>query len=126
VRFEPTPSVRVQTLAVTANGDETVEHFWEQPAQATNWVGELLHLQASGLDSSVLLVEPGQQDGNMPAPDGAAELVRGLLARHEIPAQVLEAGTPLRSVLTFRRTRKVIRTTPTGGVVAYEVEEEVG
>jgi len=28
--------------------------------------------------------------------------------------------------LTFRRTRRVIRSTPTGGVVTYEEEEEVG
>jgi hypothetical protein len=140
VRFEPASSVLAPNRAVTANGEVAADSvsgpqggppdaaslFWEQPSKEANWVGELLHLQASGLDSSVLLVEPGQPDGGMPATDGAAETLRGLLARHEIPAQVLEAGTPLRSLLTFRRTRKVIRTTPTGGVVTYEVEEEVG
>jgi hypothetical protein len=32
----------------------------------------------------------------------------------------------MRAALTFRRTRQVVRTTPSGGVVVYEVEEEVG
>jgi hypothetical protein len=101
------------------------ETVWERRDHGGNWVAELLHLQASGLDSSVLLIEPGNEQGDGDG-RGSAEQMRNLLARHEIPAQVLQAGVPLKSVLTFRRTRKVIRSTPTGGVVTYEVEEEVG
>jgi uncharacterized protein (DUF58 family) len=126
VNLEPASSVPGTKLAATTNGNEMADLFWRQPSGEASWVGELLHLRASGVDSSVLLVEPGRKDESTAAPSGAGEQLHALLARHEIPAQVLQAGTPLRSVLTFRRTRKVIRSTPTGGVVTYEVEEEVG
>ena len=49
-----------------------------------------------------------------------------ILTRYEIPVQFLQAGTKLTPALTYRRTRTVLRTTPTGGVVAYEIEEDVG
>jgi uncharacterized protein (DUF58 family) len=86
---------------------------------AQDWTAELLHLQSTGLASSVILITPpdaGSQVG---------EAVRSVLARHDIPVQTLAAGTRLPSALTFRRTRKVVRNTPTGGAVTYEVEEEV-
>jgi hypothetical protein len=93
-----------------------------------NWLVELLHLQSVGLDSSVLLVaHSGPVDGQAAALDvAAAERLRGLLAGYDIPCQVMDTAAKLRSVLTFRRTRTLVRTTPTGGVVTYEVEEEVG
>lgn len=97
-----------------------------------SWVTELVYLQGVGLASSVLLVEttpstpstqptPPQKNGNQ-----AAEAIQSLLARIDVPVQILQAGQPLRAALTFRRTRRVVRTTPSGGVVVYEVEEEVG
>jgi len=49
-----------------------------------------------------------------------------LLARYSIPVQSFLTSAQLRAALTFRRTRKVIRSTPTGGVVTYEEEVEVG
>ena len=49
-----------------------------------------------------------------------------ILTRYEIPVQFMQAGTNLKPALTYRRTRTVLRTTPTGGVVAYEIEEDVG
>ncbi len=49
-----------------------------------------------------------------------------ILTRYEIPVQFMQAGTNLKPALTYRRTRTVFRTTPTGGVVAYEIEEDVG
>ena len=49
-----------------------------------------------------------------------------VLTRHEIPVQFLQAGTRLAPALTYRRTRTILRTTPSGGVVAQEVEEVVG
>lgn len=118
----------------TEDGDRAPE----APIRRDNWVAELLHLQAQGLASSVLLVAHGAADD--PAADGVQmdgaqtggemagqlEQMRALLARHEIPTQVLWTGRPLEALLTYRRRRTVIRTTPTGGVVTYEVEEEVG
>jgi hypothetical protein len=49
-----------------------------------------------------------------------------LLARLDIPHQRLRTDVRLRAALTYRRTRKVIRSTPTGGAFTVEVEEEVG
>ena len=49
-----------------------------------------------------------------------------ILTRYEIPKQFMQAGTRLTPALTYRRTRTVLRTTPTGGVVTYEIEEDVG
>jgi hypothetical protein len=112
-----------------------------------NWVAELLHLKGVGRESSVVLVAPhtdspksasyavAQEKDSGADDDGirkgadmalALEATRNVLARAEIPATVVVAGSPLQAALTFRRRRKVIRSTPTGGVVTYEVEEEVG
>lgn len=57
--------------------------------------------------------------------DAQANLI-DILARYEIPLRFMQAGTRLTPALTYRRTRTVLRTTPSGGVVAHEVEEEVG
>ena len=95
--------------------------------ESTDWLAQLLHLQSSGLDSSVLMVLPGDQDEAADASQQEAYgIVRGLLARYDIPAHVSRADSALQPILTFRRTKTVIRSTPSGGVVTYEVEEEVG
>lgn len=85
-----------------------------------DWTAELVHLQSLGLASSVLVVANAEAQAEVTAP------LRNSLARYDIPVQTMQAGARLPAALTFRRTRKVIRTTPTGGVVTYEVEEEVG
>jgi len=93
----------------------------DQPAPAEqDWTAEVVHLQALGLAASVLLITAATADAQ------SAEGVRMLLARYNIPLQTLQAGTRLPAALTFRRKRKVIRSTPTGGAVTYEVDEEVG
>ena len=61
--------------------------------------------------------------------DAAARLggaAQRRLAALDIPAQVLRTDMALRAALTYRRRRKVIRTTPTGGAYTVEIEEEVG
>lgn len=85
-----------------------------------DWPAQLVHLQAAGVTSSVCLV------GMEAAPRDQEEPVRTLLARYSIPVQSFLTSAQLRAALTFRRTRKVIRSTPTGGVVTYEEEVEVG
>jgi uncharacterized protein (DUF58 family) len=97
--------------ATTANG-EAEENI--------DWVAELIHLKGVGVDCSVVLIVPA--DGDLQA----AEAVQALLARMDIPCTLMMAGASLPALLTFRRRRRVIRTTPTGGVVSYEVDEEVG
>jgi len=84
------------------------------------WPAELVRLQAAGLASSVLLITAAAGNG------GQAELLRAQLAGLDISAQLLPVGVKLPPALTYRRTRRVVRTTPMGGVVTYDVEEEVG
>ncbi|NJN84514.1 MAG: DUF58 domain-containing protein [Caldilineaceae bacterium] len=94
------------------------------------WLAELVHLRAQGLDSSVILVAPAEAEagegGSEKRVDVAASPMQSRLAQQELPAQLFRVGAPLQTVLTFRRKRTVTRTTPSGGVVTYEVEEEVG
>jgi uncharacterized protein (DUF58 family) len=84
-----------------------------------DWIPQLVQAQRVGLASSVLLVAMPEDELE------AAELVRRLIAL-DVPAQVLRTDMPLRAALTYRRKRKIIRTTPTGGAYTVEVEEEVG
>ncbi|RIK41933.1 MAG: hypothetical protein DCC55_10395 [Chloroflexi bacterium] len=83
------------------------------------WTAELLHLESAGLAGSAVLIAAPDD----PADAGAA--LRTALLYQDVPVQLLRAGMSLPSALTFRRTRKVVRSTPTGGAVTYEVEEEV-
>lgn len=103
---------------------------------APQWIAELLYLRRSGVESSVLAVSPAPENADS-ADEGAGnrrpsraapqeDILADLLARQEIPVHFMGAGTPLRPALTYRRRRTVLRTTPTGGVVTHEVEEEVG
>jgi uncharacterized protein (DUF58 family) len=84
-----------------------------------DWVAELVQVQRLGLASSVLLVTQPEDEAT------AGELLRRLVAV-DIPAQIVRTDMPLRAALTYRRKRKVIRTTPTGGAYTIEIEEEVG
>lgn len=86
----------------------------------SDWVAELVHMKSFGIDSSVVLIAPAEGDPRQ------ADAVRALLARMDIPCSVVVAGTPLSPLLTFRRRRRIVRSTPTGGAVTYEVDEEVG
>lgn len=83
------------------------------------WIAELVRAGRQGLFSSVLAVAAPEQSAQ-------AEECLALLARLDIPHQFLRTDLRLRAALTYRRRRKVIRTTPTGGAFTIEVEEEVG
>jgi uncharacterized protein (DUF58 family) len=85
-----------------------------------DWVAELVHLKGVGVASSVVLLAPADADAR------SSEAIQSLLARLDIPCSLVIAGAPLPALLTFRRRRRVVRTTPTGGAVSYEVDEEVG
>jgi uncharacterized protein (DUF58 family) len=110
--------------------------------EGEDWAAELLHLQALGLHSSALLIT-AHVDGAgdhleasqaaSPAADGPSQSnvqdhaeLRALLNRLDVPAELLAVDTTLPPLLTYRRTRKDIVSTPTGGVVVREIEEEVG
>ncbi len=85
-----------------------------------DWPAQLVHLQATGVTSTVCLVSTEATGRDQDEP------IRTLLARYNIPVQSFVTSAQLPAALTFRRTRKVIRSTPTGGVVTYEEEVEVG
>ena len=83
------------------------------------WLPTLVQLQRRGVNSTVLLVTSEEEQR-------AADALATLLVRQGIGVQSIPAALRLPAALTFRRKRRVIRNTPTGGVVTYEVEEEVG
>jgi hypothetical protein len=92
---------------------------------AHDWVAELVRLKSAGVQSSVVLVGAADDEtGRSDALRGDA--LREVLARMEIGSTVIATGAPLPALLTFRRRRRVVRSTPTGGAVSYEVDEEVG
>lgn len=86
---------------------------------APRWIAEVVRAQGQGLASSVIAVTTPDNEAT------AAETLR-LLGRLDIPYQLIRTDVRLRAALTYRRTRKVIRSTPTGGAFTVEVEEEVG
>ena len=86
---------------------------------APRWIAEVVRAQGQGLASSVIAVTTPDDE------TAAAETLR-LLGRLDIPYQLMRTDIRLRAALTYRRTRKVIRSTPTGGAFTVEVEEEVG
>ncbi len=87
--------------------------------QQPSWLPALLDLRSAELAASVLWIVPSELANSRS--DYQAQM-----ARFEIPSQVLTVGSPMRSLLTFRRRRTELRTTPRGGTVVVEVEEEVG
>ncbi len=121
--FEPgntaAPLLGPATAIGVSDGADGANISANSGTTAGNWIPQLVQAQRVGLASSVLLVA-------MPDDEPASiDLVRRLTAL-DIPAQVLRTDMPLRAALTYRRKRKIIRTTPTGGAYTVEVEEEVG
>jgi uncharacterized protein (DUF58 family) len=114
-----TPAASAVLPASGPNGTAPASGASDPTLQAEDWIAELLRAQRIGLASSVLLVTVPEDE-----PAGT-DLLRRLTAI-DIPAQLLRTDASLRAALTYRRTRKVIRTTPTGGAYTVEVEEEVG
>jgi uncharacterized protein (DUF58 family) len=101
-------------------GGEAIVGSQTAKGAENDWVAELILLKSMGVDCSVVLVAPAGADTD--AGDG----IMALLARMDIPCTRMAADAPLPALLTFRRRRRIVRTTPTGGAVSYEVDEEVG
>ncbi len=49
-----------------------------------------------------------------------------LLVRYETPAQLIHVDRPLPPRAMLRRTRRVVKSTPSGGSFSVEIEEDVG
>lgn len=111
---------RRSTLTVITPVVAAREEAEENELKQLEWIAELVHLKGLGVDSSVVLIAAAESEPQI------GEAIQALLARMEIPSSLVVAGAPLAALLTFRRRRRVVRTTPTGGVVSYEVDEEVG
>lgn len=60
------------------------------------------------------------------AVDASVRHLENLLAHYEIPVRTFYSGQHLPTLATHTRTRRIIRSTPTGGAVSVEIEEEVG
>lgn len=94
---------------------ETAEkNVEEQPLESTGFIPSLERQVEAAHETPQDMSEVAQ-----------ANLV-DILARYEIPLRFIQAGARLTPALTYRRTRTILRTTPSGGVVVHEVEEEVG
>jgi uncharacterized protein (DUF58 family) len=92
------------------------------------WTGELLHLAGQGNAPAALLLDAAsfRPRDDPQSEQGAAALagLRGLLAQHGIPSQLIDRGFVFRPVFQITRTRTELRTlSATGRVVAVEVEE---
>jgi len=117
------PDANAQTAAMHVDGAAPVSTVDTDGAVAPDWLAELVHVRSHSA-GSVLLIVPEDATPDEQARHFAP--LQKMLAQNNIPVRLFNAGDPLPSVLTYRRTRKVIRTTPSGGAIAYEVEEEVG
>ena len=82
-------------------------------------MAEVAYLGAQELASTVLLV-------TQPDDPATSTATVAVLQRLSVPVQVLRTDDVLPTALTYRRRRRVIRTTPTGGAFTVEIEEEVG
>jgi uncharacterized protein (DUF58 family) len=83
------------------------------------WTARLVGLRERGFFPAALLVTTPESEAN-------AAGAQALLARYRIEATLLSATVQLPAALTHRRRRKLIRTSPLGGSISVEVEEEVG
>lgn len=87
-------------------------------ANAADWCAEIVRAAVRGVRSSVLLLS--DESGR-----AAAATTLELLLRYETPAQVIPVDRPLPARAMLRRTRRVVKSTPSGGSVSVEIEEEV-
>ena len=138
---EATPDTRSAVLPETASDAALSDAILFE--KAYDWIADLLYVREQA-GSSVLLVAQrfnDQTDSQTDNPQAdnllddtgfpldlstSADEVQKILARHNVPCKVLYTDDALRPLLTYRRTRKVVRSTPSGGAVMVEVEEEVG
>ncbi|MBV7330880.1 DUF58 domain-containing protein [Chloroflexi bacterium TSY] len=108
-----------------------------------DWITELMHIQDRASCTVVLVdsedvdlenvetedFESNRQDfTNVTSERESVQTHRlqQILAQYDITSSVLQSSNSYRPLVTHTRTRTVIRTTPTGGAISVEVEEEVG
>lgn len=132
-----TPQVEWNDVALETNGNVASEH----ELGGEYWPADLLHLRSGGLDANTVLLTPHPDavtDGQVTeslVSDGQgtvehlraqARRVQELLLAQRVQTSLLEASDAYPPVLTHQRRRTVVRSTPSGGVVTYEVDEAVG
>lgn len=100
------------TLIVVTGGRQARE-------SAAAWCAEIVRAAARGVRSSVLLLSDERESA-------AAEATLELLVRYETPVQIVPVDRPLPTRAMLRRTRRIVKSTPTGGSVSVDVEEGVG
>jgi len=90
-----------------------------------DWLGALARLNSAGAGSSVVLVTPDDPVATQTVAQTMASYTE-MLALLDAPVTHICAVADLPTMLTYRRRRTVVRSTPTGGVISQEVDEEVG
>lgn len=90
----------------------------EQPPEAAEyWIAGIVRGDRRAASASVLLATTPQRTGT-------SDAILAMLARHDIPALLLPDDLVLPARGMVRRTRRVVKSTPTGGSYVVEVEEE--
>lgn len=121
----PIRSTRVQTLLAVSPYPSQASHANENGAaedwqeRQSRWLAELHSARERGVDCGVVLLRhPSQADHSMQS--GLLELLAPL------PVTILNTDAEYLPLVTHRRTRREYISTPTGGVIAVDVEEAVG
>jgi hypothetical protein len=141
------PSASVAGVSSTsANGNATGN------VESGHWPAELLQLRSGGLDGFAILITPNPaacepidapgrrsdsaahdetiqadfEGRTLAAYEEAAQRLQELLIMQRVQTEVIQASDHYAPLLTYRRRRTVVRSTPSGGVATYEVDEEVG
>ncbi len=98
-----------------------------QSRASAEWLAQIAHLRAAGVGVRMVFTVAHDETGATAAGSHrAAGVLTDALAQLDVMGTVLQAGGPLTPLLTFRRRRTVLRSTPTGGIIRTEIEEEVG
>lgn len=145
---EDSGSVSRRRLGFWGNG-----HVEEAMAavRSIEWPAELLHLRSGGFDGYAILITPNSEmesvakdeadASSQPATEAsreraaqaesetvlaAAGRLQELLLAQRVQTDVLQASDDYAPVVTYRRRRTVMRSTPSGGVSAVDIDEEVG
>ena len=117
-------SVLIVTPQPIYPADASDEEGADGPPLA-EWSAQVAHLRAAGIGVRVIMTVAQGYDPSGAGPAASSRL-SDTLTRLDVQGTVLQAGGVLTPLLTFRRRRTVLRSTPTGGIVRTEIEEEVG
>lgn len=102
----------------------------EDKGPPVDWPAQLLHLRTSGYDGHAMLITPHEsaldEDVDLAGLELSAGKLQEMLLGQRIQTDCLAASDAYVPVVTHRRRKTVVRSTPSGGVATYEMDEEIG